>query len=315
MRLIFFGTPAFACPFLSALLEAENVEVAGVVTQPDKPVGRGGRVVAPAVKTLALSHDLPVWQPKSLKTDPEIQTILSDVDADAFVVVAYGKLIPSSILAIPRAGCINVHPSLLPRHRGPSPMQWAIAEGDTQTGVSIMLLDEGMDTGPILASTVIPLDGTQTYASLVEKVHAVGPSLLTDTLTQYLTGSIVPTAQIDSESTLTRLLTKEDGHLVWNRTVEELDRQFRAYQGWPGSWGIWERSAASDLRLKIHAMRIVPDVPHTSAGTVQVDADRLFVSARNGIIEILSIQPEGKPKMKASAFIQGYGSIDGAQLT
>src|SRR3989338_4529192 len=214
IKIVFFGTPDFSVPFLKELILDSDIKVVCVVTQPDKPSGRGGQLNPPSVKILAEAEQIPVLQPSSLKTDQEIEKKLHALHADLFVVVAYGKIIPKQILKIPANGCLNVHPSLLPQYRGPSPLQWAISEGEAQTGVTIMLLDEGTDTGPLLASELITLDAEETYDSLVKKVHLIGPRLLVSTLKRYLRNEIILLIQDESKATMTRLLAKEDGHVV-----------------------------------------------------------------------------------------------------
>ncbi len=313
MKIVFFGTPAFSCPFLRALVEDTEMEIIAVVTQPDAPVGRG-RILTPSpVKMLAQELDVRTLTPESLKRDPDAVKALEALGADVFVVVAYGKLLPASVLQIPRLGVVNVHPSLLPRHRGPSPMQWAIREGDTRTGVSIMVLDEGMDTGPILARKEVVLDEQETYQTLEEKILHVGPSLLVDTLKRYARGEIVPEPQDESHATLTRLLEREDGHADWRESAQTIERKLRAYSAWPGLWSFCEFKG-SQVRLKF--LRMVPAQLNqgTEAGVVRVHEGRLFVRAGDGDMEILELQPECKPPMLARAFIAGHRDIDGARL-
>ena len=339
MKIVFFGTPTFSVPFLTELIRDPEIEVVGVVTQPDKPAGRGGDVTPSPIKILAQDAVIPVFQPASLKTDQHIGKILKDLEADFFVVVAYGKIIPKAILDFPKLGCINVHPSLLPRHRGPSPMQWAIAQGDTTTGVTIMLLDEGMDTGPLLASEQVTIDAEETYETLVAKVQEIGPRLLTSTLKRQASSEIIPLKQDEAKATITRLLEKEDGHVDWSQTMAQIDQKHRAYHAWPGTWMCWERKMNVCMRLKINTLRPI-DCEHERAsssarpseakqtrvhtldfradvprGMVTIKEDRLFVDCADGTLEILKIQPEGKPNMKASAFIQGYPDIDEATMS
>lgn len=314
MKIVFFGTPAFSVPFLEHLIRDPEIEVVGVVTQPDKPAGRGGEVTQSPIKTMAQDAVIPFFQPSSLKTDQHIGKTLAGLDADFFVVVAYGKIIPKSILDIPKRGCINVHPSLLPRHRGPSPMQWAIAQGDPTTGVTIMLLDEGMDTGPLLASEFITIDSEETYESLVHKVHEIGPRLLAETLKRYEKNEIIPLKQDEAYATITRLLEKEDGHVNWSQTMVQIDRKHRAYSSWPGTWTCWQRKKGVCLRLKIVSLRPVDFRTDVPQGTVVIKDGRLFVDCADGTLEILEIQPEGKSKMKVNAFIAGYEDIDQAVM-
>lgn len=314
MKIVFFGTPAFSVPFLEHLIADPEIEVVGVVTQPDKPSGRGGEMTPSSIKTTAQNTGIPFFQPPSLKTDQEIGKTLANLDADFFVVVAYGKIIPKAILDIPKRGCINVHPSLLPRWRGPSPMQWAIAEGDPTTGVTIMLLDEGMDTGPLLASEHLTIDAEETYETLVSKVHEIGPRLLSETLKRYEKGEIIPLKQDETHATMTRLLEKKDGHVNWSQTMAQIDQKHRAYSAWPGTWTCWKRKPGVCLRLKLVSIRAVDLRVDAPQGMVTLKEGRLFVDCTDGTLEILEIQPEGKRKMKASAFIAGYGDIGQAVM-
>ncbi len=311
MNIVFFGTPAFATPFLQGLIDDPDTEVVAVVCQPDKPSGRGRNLIPPAVKVLAQENSITVLQPKSLKSDA-VKPRLESIGADVFVVVAYGKLIPQAVLDIPRLGCVNVHPSLLPRYRGPSPMQWAIRQGDAQTGVSIMLLDDGMDTGPLLSSAAITLDQGETYLSLVEKVHAVGPNLLLQTLREYSRGAISPSPQGDENVSVTRLLTRDDGLIDWNESAESIYRKMRAYSPWPSAWCVWKRDDGSEIRLKFLKVS-VSDI-QAEIGCVRNEEGALIVGCGKGVLEIHELQPEGKPKMKAEAFMNGYQDFVGSKL-
>ena len=219
MRIVFFGTPEFSVPFLKALDEDEDLIVSAVVCQPDKPIGRKKILTAPPTKQYALEHGIPVFQPVSLKDAGALHTTPLR-DADLFVVVAYGKIIPQAILDIPTHGTINVHPSLLPKYRGPSPMQAAIANQDNETGVSIMLLDAKMDHGPILAQERIRLDRTETYLDLQTKVHVVGAPLLVQTIKDFTSGMIESIEQNHPTATFCSLLSREDGEIDWNEPAE-----------------------------------------------------------------------------------------------
>lgn len=315
MKIIFFGTPAFSLLFLQTLLDDPDMEVVGVVSQPDKPVGRGGEVQASPVKTLALSQNIPIFTPTSLKTDPKIHDALRYLNADLFVVVAYGKLIPQSILDIPPHGVVNVHPSLLPRHRGSSPMQFAIAQGDVFTGVTIMLLDAGMDTGPILSFENIELDAEETYTTLSQKIQTTGSRLLVTTIKRYMQGEITPLLQDNAKATVTRLLDREDGHVNWSESMEVIERKSRAYCEWPGLWSMWQRNPEEQIRLKLLSVRPMDFHADLSPGSVTIKEGRLFVDCTDGTLEILEIQPEGKSKMNAQAFIAGHPEIHGVALT
>ena len=312
-KIVFFGTPAFAVPFLTELSDDPDIEVVAVVCQPDKPKGRGAKLQPPEVKVSAESLGLKVNQPKSLKSE-KIVSDLKNLDADLFVVVAYGKIIPQGVLDIPPKGTLNVHPSLLPKYRGPSPMQWVIASGDKKTGVSIMLLDAGMDTGPILEQEEIKIDDRETYESLTRKVHEIGPELLARTLKAHVKGEITSSPQKDEDASLTSLITREDGHIDWTQSATSIDRLVRAYNPWPGTWTIWKRNDDS-LRLKIIEAEPIDASVDANHGRVVVEDDQLKVSCGEQVLRILEVQLEGKAKMKAGAFIRGYKDIDGALLS
>lgn len=279
MKIVFFGTPDLAVPFLEALISEANFEVVAVVTQPDRPVGRKHDLIAPPVKQLALQKGIQILQPETLKEKRE------QPDADMFVVVAYGLLIPQRILDRPRLGCINVHPSLLPKYRGPSPIQSAIANGDAETGISIMLLDKGMDTGPILTQKKIVLDAEETQMTLAEKIKQAGPKFLVETIKKFTTGEIKPMAQDDTKATVTKLLTREDGKIDWSEPAEKIERKIRAYYSWPGCWTEVLRNGKT-LRVKI-----------------------LKSTLRNNRLFFLEVQPEGRPPMAYEEFVKGYGPI------
>lgn len=300
MRIVFFGTPEFSVPFLKALDEDEDLIVSAVVCQPDKPIGRKKILTAPPTKQYALEHGIPVFQPVSLKDAGALHTTPLR-DADLFVVVAYGKIIPQAILDIPTHGTINVHPSLLPKYRGPSPMQAAIANQDNETGVSIMLLDAKMDHGPILAQERIRLDRTETYLDLQTKVHVVGAPLLVQTIKDFTSGMIESIEQNHPTATFCSLLSREDGEIDWNEPAEAIEAKLRAYTPWPGSWTMWDGKV-----LKIHAMTVGAEhAPPLRAGEHTIVNDRLFFGTASNPIEVLELQPEGKQRMRTPDFLRG----------
>ncbi len=307
IRLVFFGSPAFAVPFLKALAADGAFSVLAAVTQPDKPAGRGKELKAPAVKEAAVQLGIPVLQPPSLKKDPTVAEQLRALGADVFVVVAYGKLIPPNVLSVPRLGCVNVHPSLLPRHRGPSPMQAAIAEQDAETGVSIMTLDEGMDTGPLLAQTRFPLDARETYKTLEAKVHQTGVPLLAETLKRYAAGEIAPVPQAEEGVTVTRLLEREDGKADWSLPARTLDARRRAYTPWPGLWTTW-----NGLRVKLLETEAVAGT--LPPGQVRFTDEAVEIGTSDGLLRVTRLQPEDAKPMSAEAFKNGYPEADGTTL-
>ncbi len=302
LRLVFFGTPAFAVPFLRALADDADVEVAAVVSQPDRPVGRKRLLEPTPTKAFAASRGLPVLQPAWLKAD-ETVSALRALGADAFVIVAYGRIIPKSILELPRLGCVNVHPSLLPRWRGPSPMPSEIAAGDVETGVSVMLLDETMDTGPLLAVERIPVAPDETAPSLEAKVLAVGTPLLLKALKAYAAGKIKPVPQAADGATVCKILAREDGKIDWTKSAAEIDRLRRAYQPWPGLWTTLDGVRVKILEIRSTDRRIDP-------GRLQVENRRLFVGTGSVALELIRIQPEGAPVMDVPAFLNGRQNLN-----
>ncbi len=308
IRTVFFGTPEFAVPFLNALANDPSFDVVSVVTRPDEEAGRGHALTAPPVRVAAEASGIPVYQPATLKSDEALK-MLSDMRADVFVVFAYGRIIPKAVLELPRLGCVNVHPSLLPKYRGPSPMQSAIRSGDATTGITIMLLDEGMDTGPLLASVNVGIDDNETLETLTRKVEEQGPALLVDTIKRLDAGGIVPVPQDNARATVCKLLTRDDGRIDWSLPLADIERMVRAYKGWPGTWTTWNGS-----RLKIHELAPADFRADLPPGTVSIQNNRLFVDCSDGTLEILTLQPEGKPPMSADAFVRGYSAISGATL-
>ena len=288
MKIVFFGTPEFSVPFLDTLASDPEMQMLAVVTQPDKPVGRKQELVASEVKLRAQELAIPVLQFVSLKR-PEVLETLKALEADMFVVINYGKLIPKSLLELPRFGCVNVHPSLLPKYRGPSPIRAPIENGDTETGISIMLLDEGMDTGPILAQKTVPVFPDETTPQLTDRLAQIGAPFFLETLKLYAAGAIQPVAQDDSKATLTTMLDRESGKIDWSDAPEAIERKIRAYTPWPGTYTITQHHG-KPLRVKILTARL-----------------------EQGQLQILEVQPEGSRPMSYDAFVRGYGPLDTSQ--
>jgi methionyl-tRNA formyltransferase len=284
LKTLFFGTPDLAVPFLEALTKAPDFEITAVITQPDRPVGRKQILTPSPIKELARKNNLPIFQPETLKkTESAPWRIPTGIDLA--VVVAYGLFIPEKLLNLPRLGFVNVHPSLLPKYRGPSPIQSAIANGDAETGISIMLLDKGMDSGPLLMQEKIVLDTRETQETLTEKIKTLGPELLVRTLRDYAVGKISPQPQDDSRATICKLLDRESGHLDLTCPAAEIDRLVRAYQPWPGTW-VEFNHRGKNLRVKI-----------------------LQTELNSGLLEITRVQPEGGAAMNYSDFVRGYGNL------
>lgn len=305
------GTPEFAAPSLEALLN-DACEVVAVFTQPDKEAGRGRYITSSPVKELALSRGLEVMQPETLK-DSNVVAHIVGLKPDLIVVAAYGRIIPSGILNIPEYGCINVHPSLLPCYRGSSPIPTAILQGDEVTGVTIMLMDKGMDTGPILTQKTVSILGEDTTGSLMDRLAQVGARLLVDTLRQWLGGKITPQPQDENRASYTKIISKEDGKMDWHLTAMELWRRVRAFDPWPGCYTSWQGK-----RLKINEAIHLPGGKAEEAGKVVAlplgTQAPIGVATRDGILGLINVQLEGKRAMSAEEFIRGQHDFVGSRL-
>lgn len=298
---VFFGTHEFAVRILEGLLQSPTIEVVSVVTQPDKPVGRKQELQPSPVKILAAKRGVSVIQPESLKQ------FSFDTTPDLFVVAQYGKLIPEHLLKAPAHGTINVHTSLLPNYRGASPIQSSIWNGDSETGVTIMLMDVGMDTGPILAQQKIEIDIDDTYALLEEKMAYIASPLLLETIEKYIEGKITPQVQDDTEATSCRKLSREDGQIDWNKTTAEIYNQYRAFTPWPGVW-----SVVNGKRLKL--LQVTPSNVQIKSGVLTFIDDTILIGTQDASIEVKELQIEGKSKMSAREFMNGYASLKNSVL-
>ncbi len=309
MRIIYFGTSTFGATVLRTLLEKKIVPVA-VVTQPDRPAGRGQELGTSPVKRLAQMHNLPILQPKKLDASALME--LRALQPTCFVVAAYGAFLPQSFLSLPPRGALNVHPSLLPLYRGPSPIQSAILSGDAETGVSIMLLDRDMDHGPIFTQQRIAIAKDVTADTLSDQLAVLGGTLLADILPRWHTDAIRPVEQEHTKATITKLLTKDDGHLDWTRDASFLARHIRAMAPWPGSWTMF-----GSKRLRITAALPLANTHDAAHGTVlPLSAEGLLpVACNQSTLAIFSLQMEGKKEMSAAEFLRGHSNIIGAVLS
>ena len=308
-RIVFMGTPEFAVPSLRALVEGPYMIT--VVTQPDRPAGRGDKVTPPPVKVAAEEFGLSVLQPETLR-DPDFRAHFAALHPKVTVLVAYGEYVAPALLDLPERASINLHPSLLPRWRGSTPIQSTILAGDDVTGVTIIRMDKGLDTGPILAQRSVPIEPEETHPELSARLARIGAELLAQTLPLWLKGEIEATPQDDAQATLTRTLAKEDGLLDWTLPAHELARRVRALQPWPGTYTYW-----GDRLLKIvRARPIAQDTPG-KPGTVSVLAGEdkaLAVQTGQGALQLLQLQPAGKPPMEAQALLAGNPGIVGSVL-
>jgi len=298
------GTPEFAVSSLAACFELGDV--VAVVTQPDKPKGRGNTLAAPPVKELALSRGVPVLQPVKLRTPPFSEE-LRKFAPDVCVVTAYGRILPKDLLDLPPKGCVNVHASLLPRFRGAAPIQWAIAHGDAETGVSLMVMDEGLDTGPVLAMKRLPIPADETSASLHVKLAALGGEVLRESLPAYLRGELKPVPQPSEGVVLAPIIDKDQGRLDFTKPAVELERRLRAFTPWPGAF-----TTLGGKLLKVHRMRAAGSTG-TPGTVLAANLDGIEVACGEGSLVLLEIQPEGKRVMSAADFLAGHKLAPGSQ--
>lgn len=302
------GSPAFAVPSLDVLVGL--CEVVAVFTQPDRPAGRGRRLQSPPVKLRALELGLAVRQPSSLRKDPHVQRELEERVPDIIVVAAYGLLLPPAVLVLPRHGAINVHASLLPRWRGAAPVAHAILAGDAETGATIMLMEAGLDTGPILRQRGLSLNDTDGCGEVTNRLATLGAELLAETLPRWLTGAIAPQPQDEALATYAPQLTKADGLLRWELDAETNLRRVRAMDPWPGAFSQWTRG-----RIKVLAAEVAPESPSGLApGTVWQDGTGPLVACRNGALRLVRVQAEGGRPMSGADFLRGYPDFVGQTL-
>lgn len=307
-RVLFMGTPDFAVPSLQALVDS-GYEMVGVVTQPDRPAGRGRQLTPPPVKRRALQLELPVLQPPTLRTAAAVSA-LDVLEPDVIVVAAYGLILPRDVLSIPRAGCLNVHASLLPTYRGAAPIPAAILAGDAETGVTIMLMDEGMDTGPILAQTTTPIRPIDTTASLSKRLARLGADTLIDMVPRWLAGTIVPRRQEESQASYAPMIQKSDRYIDWQLPAEQIDRQIRAYHPWPGSMTSWRGKP-----LKVISASVLPaGTASRPRGTVVEHPGGAAVVTGDGLLLLEEIQLAGKRPLPIEEFLHGHRGFIGSQL-
>jgi methionyl-tRNA formyltransferase len=309
MRTVFMGTPGFSVPVLVALLDAGH-EVVGVYTQPDRPVGRRRQPAPSPVKEAAVECGLPIFQPPSLKRS-EAQDELAELTPDVIVVAAYGLFLPKATLDLPPLGCLNVHPSLLPKYRGPSPVAAAILSGDTDTGVTIIKLDEGMDTGPIIAQRETAISLEEDGAGLTSRLFEMGAELMVDTLPESAAGRIPAVPQDNADATTTSLLKREDGEIDWNQDAARIARQLRAYQPWPGLFTRWRGKLlkiTEAAEVTGHSTDAVP------GQVIALSSGGLGVATAHGTLEVRRLQLEGSRASDAAEFLRGHTNIVGAVL-
>ncbi|MHA2717164.1 methionyl-tRNA formyltransferase [Vibrio owensii] len=302
LRIVFAGTPDFAARHLAALLSSEH-EVIAVYTQPDRPAGRGKKLTASPVKTIALEHDIPVYQPENFKSD-EAKQELADLNADIMVVVAYGLLLPQVVLDTPKLGCINVHGSILPRWRGAAPIQRSIWAGDAETGVTIMQMDIGLDTGDMLKIATLPIEASDTSASMYEKLAGLGPDALIDCLADIATGKAEPVKQDDELANYAKKLSKEEARINWNDDAAHIERCVRAFNPWPMS-----HFEAAENSIKVWQSRVAEQTSDKPAGTImQADKTGIYVATGNGTLVLEQLQVPGKKAMSVQDILNSRAS-------
>ena len=313
MRVVFMGTPDFAVPVLEALIGAH--QVIGVVTQPDKRKGRGKAVQFPPVKETALAHGIPVWQPVRVKEE-DFLLQLEDLAPDVIVVAAFGQILPERILNLPPYGCINVHASLLPKYRGAAPIQWAVIDGEKETGITIMYMEKGLDTGDMIKKASVAIDPKETGASLHDKLAALGGPLLLEALTELEEGRADPQPQKEEDSTYARMLSKDLGKIDWSRDAASIERLVRGLNSWPSAYTslggktlkLWDTDVAGPQEAGLPAesedsMRSAGMTPGTVAA---VTKNAIYVVTGKGLLRINELQLQGKKRMPVSAFLRGY---------
>lgn len=308
LRVIFMGTPDIAAAVLQSLIDGPD-EVVAVVTQPDKAKGRGKIITPPPVKVVAEAADLPVLQPTKIKTD-EFRIGLLSYHPDLIVVTAYGRILPRSLLELAPMGCINVHGSLLPKYRGAAPIQWTVINGDSEAGVTIMQMDEGMDTGAMLLKASLPTDPEETTGSLFQKIAKLGGDTLLKAISGLKEGSIVPTAQDNSLATIAPMLKKEDGLLDWRKDAVELERRIRGLDPWPTAYGF-----LAGKRLRFFHPKVVLQSSDAEPGTiVRADKSGMYIACGTALLQVREIQPEGKKRMSVEAFLCGQTIPPGSRF-
>lgn len=308
MRVIFMGTPDFASGTLQALIGAGH-EVALVVTQPDKPAGRGKQVKCSPVKELAVAEGLPVYQPVKVR-DPEAIETLRAADADVIIVVAFGQILPQEVLDLTPYGCVNVHASLLPAWRGAAPIQWALLNGDTVTGVTTMQMDAGLDTGDILLQREIAIAPDETGGSLFDKLAKAGAALCVETLDALQAGTVHPVPQGETTTPYAKMLTRQMGEIDWGKPAEEIERMVRGLSPWPGAYSYRNGKRIKICRASLSEAKRAAD----GCGALMSEQETLLVQTGGGWLVIEEVQPEGKRRMTAAEYLRGYPVQPGDKL-
>jgi len=297
MRVLFIGTGEIGVPVLRWLLESEEHELIGVVTQPDKPVGREQRIEAPPVKAASAGSEVPIFQPKRIKNEEAVAEIRA-LAPDVIVVMAYGQILPRTVLEIPRIACLNLHASLLPRYRGAAPIQAAIVAGDRETGISVMSMDEGLDTGDVMLQTRIEIAPGETGGSLHDRLAEIAPDTLKKALAELQAGTAARIPQDSSGATYAPKLEREHGRIDWTESAALIERKIRAFNPWPGAFTILREETGTERKLKVHRASVVP----AESGNLE----KLVIATNDGALRLEEVQLEGKRRMSAAEFLRGY---------
>lgn len=306
MRVIFMGTPDFAVPSLQALLD-NGYEIPAVFTQPDKPKGRGHKLLPPPVKELALEYGIEVFQPKTLR-DKAVQQTLRDLKPDAIVVAAYGKILPKAVLELPQLGCVNVHGSLLPRYRGAAPIQWAVLNGETVTGITTMMMADGIDTGDILLKEETEIGENETAGELFDRLKEIGAGLLLKTLEGLEQGTLQGIPQRGEDATLAPMLTKEQARIDWTQPADRIHNQIRGLNPWPCAF-----ASLQGKKMKLFASHVVSETSGGPGEIRNVQGDFL-VCCGQGTLKLTELQPENGKRMTGKSFLLGHPIADGAKF-
>lgn len=311
MRIVFCGTPEFAVPTLKHLLSQRDFDLLAVITQPDRPRGRGQRVCPSPVKEVAVAASIPVHQPEKIRA-PEAHALLQKLAPDAVVIIAYGQIIPARLLSIPKLGWINLHASLLPKYRGAAPINWAIANGETRTGLTTMHIDAGMDTGDILLQQEIEIGSAETTPELAARMAELGAPLMAETLRKLSAGNLTPRAQNNDQATYAPLLKKEDGRIDWNRPAQEIYNRMRAFTSWPGAYTSF-RGKTCHIWAEPFSLRTMTGSP---PGTLLPENGQILVACGHAtLLRLLSVKAEGRKQVSAVEFVRGARLTEGERFS
>jgi len=306
LRIVFMGTPDFACPTLTRLIE-RGEDLIAVVTQPDRPKGRGQKLLPPPVKVIAEAHGIPVLQPLKVRA-PEVVAQIRELKPDLIVVVAFGQILPQSLLDIPRHGCINIHASLLPRYRGAAPLNWCLINGETETGITTMMMDAGLDTGDMLVKRSIPIGPDEDAQSLHDRLSLLGADTIDETLDRLLAGTLTREKQDDSLSCYAPMLKKEDGRIDWAREPQQIKNLVRGFTPWPGAY-----TSLESKTLKLYKVSVA-EGSGTPGEVIATGKDGIIVACGSGSIRIEELQLEGRKRLSAAEFLAGYRLEPGSRL-